>query len=406
MSLVTLLPCLTSRSLGLGFRIPDQGAAATARGDAFAATADDPSAIYYNPAGITQLEGTSILLGAYGISLKDKVSLDGPGPRDKNTFNSINTDPQVVPTFYLTWKARDSPIALGLGVYAPFGFALEYPDDTPIRGIARKGSIEYITINPVIAWKIVNSLSIAAGPTMSYGKAELDQGIIAPGDNFQFRGDGTTYGFNAGIMWDPTPMNHFGVTYRSPSSIDFDGHSTVRTNAFEVPTPIGPVTVPGVRSREAANARFNMPQSVTLGYSFRPTDDWNFEFDVDWTDWHTLKDVVLHQDSGDIVLPFNWQSSFMYEFGITKKFSNNFHASIGYVYSQQSVPNDSFNPGIPDSNRNIFSAGLGQSYDHFNWNLAYQYTYSPPRTISQGTAADGVYRFDSNAITLSIGYNF
>src|ERR1700744_2233418 len=116
LSLFVLLSGLTSQSFGLGFRIPDQGAAATARGDAFVATADDPSAIYYNPAGITQLQGTSILLGAYGISLKERVSLDAPG--DKSHFSSVNTDPQAVPTMYLTWTPKSSPISLGFGVYA------------------------------------------------------------------------------------------------------------------------------------------------------------------------------------------------------------------------------------------------------------------------------------------------
>jgi len=399
-----ILSALSATSYGLGFRIADQGAEATARGDAFAATADDPSAIYYNPAGITQLEGTRVLLGAYSISLKSRVSLDTPA--ENNHFSTVNTDPQTIPTFYATWKGKNSPVALGLGVYAPYGFAVEYPDDTPFRTVARKGSIEYLTLNPVLAWKITDTLSVAAGPTISYGKAELDRGIFAVGDNFQFRGDGMAYGFDAGIMWSPQEMHHFGLTYRSATRIDFDGHATVRTDPLTVPTAYGPFTIPGIRSRNSANAEFNLPQTLTFGYSFRPTKDWNLEADVDWTDWHSLKTVTLHQPSGDTALPFNWQSSFLCEFGVTKKFAHDFRASAGYCYSERSVPNDSFNPGIPDSTRHVFSVGFGQGYEHFNWNLAYQYTYGPARTIAQGTIADGTYRFDSHALTLSLGYNF
>jgi long-chain fatty acid transport protein len=96
----------------------------------------------------------------------------------------------------------------------------------------------------------------------------------------------------------------------------------------------------------------------------------------------------------------------MFEFGITRKLPNRFEASVGYVYSENSVPNSTFSPGIPDSNRHIFSAGIGQKYDHVSWELAYQFTFGPSRTINQGTAADGVYQFDSHAITLSIGYHF
>src|SRR5271169_4226527 len=52
-----------------GFRLADQDAFATARGEAFVATADNPSAIYYNPAGITQLQGGNLRSGIYGIYL-------------------------------------------------------------------------------------------------------------------------------------------------------------------------------------------------------------------------------------------------------------------------------------------------------------------------------------------------
>jgi len=256
LSSLAILSGMSLNSYGLGFRIPDQDPAATARGEAFAATADDPSAIYYNPAGITQLDGTRVLLGGYAITLKDHVSLDTKTPGAQSDFSSTNTGLQVAPQFYATWKGKDSPIALGLGIYAPYGFAIDYPDDTAFRTLAHKGSIEYITINPVIAWKITNTLSVAAGPTISYGKAKLERGVLAPGDQFKFDGDGEAYGFNAGIMWDPHRMHHFGLTYRSASRIDYSGHSYVDTDPFTVATPYGPYTVPGIHTRNDADAVF------------------------------------------------------------------------------------------------------------------------------------------------------
>lgn len=396
--LVVLTP---SAAWSLGTRIPDQNPAATARGDAFAATADDPSAIYYNPAGITQFDGTRALLGGYAISLKARVDLDSG-----DSFSSTNTDFQIAPQAYLTWKPKDQPIALGLGVYAPFGFALEYPDDTAFRTIAKEGRIQYLTINPVFALKVTRTLSIAVGPTINFGEAELEQGVLAKGDRFRFEGDGVAYGFNAGILWQPHAQHSFGLNYRSATAVDFDGHTELQYDGFDVPTPFGPFPVPGVNRREDASAKFDFPQTIVLGYSFRPREDWNFEVNVDWTDWDSLNVVTLKQKSGNVLLPFNWRSSFMYEFGVTKKFANGLRASAGYVYSENSVPNESFNPIVPDSDRHIFSVGLGQRLASFSWDLAYQYTYGPARTIDQGTAADGTYRFDSHAVTLSLGYHF
>jgi long-chain fatty acid transport protein len=398
--LVVLSP---SSGWALGTRIADQNPEATARGNAFTATADNPSAIYYNPAGITQLDGTRVLLGVYSISLRAKVDLDSG---ENSSFSSTNTGLQFAPQSFLTWKPKDYPIALGLGVYAPFGFALDYPDDTPFRTLAHKGKIEYLTVNPVFAMQVTRSLSIGLGATVNYGKAELEQGVLAKGDQFRFEGDGVDYGFNAGILWTPHRMHHFGLNYRSQTTIDFDGESHLQYDGFNVPTPYGPFPVPGVNRREDASASFVFPQNIVLGYAFTPTEDWNFEVNVDWTDWDSLNTVTLRQKSGDVLLPFNWRSSFFYEFGVTKKFAYGLRASAGYIYSENSVPNESFNPTVPDSNRHIFSVGLGQQLASFNWDVAYQYTHGPARSIYRGTAAVGTYRFDSHAVTLSIGYHF
>ena len=400
---VAALAVFPNSGFSLGFRVADQNAEATARGDAFAATADNASAVYYNPAGITQLEGTHTLLGSYAISLKERVDLDAPG---SESFSSTNTELQFVPNFFATWKPKEHPLAFGLGVYAPFGFSLEYPDDTAFRTLAKEGSIQFIAINPVIAWKICDTLSIAAGPTVNYGQAKLVRGVLALGDRFDFEGAGVSYGFTAGLLWHPHRMHHFGLTYRSTSALNFSGHSRVKTNPFTVPTPFGPFTVPGIDSEEDANAEIQFPQVVTFGYSFRPTENWNFEFNLDWTDWDSLNTVTLRQPSGDIALPFNWQSSFFYEFGVTRKLPANFWISGGYIFSENSVPEESFNPIIPDSDRHVFSGGFGQRFAHFNWSVAYQYTTGPRRTIDNGTLADGEYRAEAHAAIISLGYNF
>jgi long-chain fatty acid transport protein len=181
---------------------------------------------------------------------------------------------------------------------------------------------------------------------------------------------------------------------------------TLTFNSFSVPTPFGPFPVPGQDSSEPASAGIKFPQHVVLGYSFRPTPKWNFEVNIDWTDWDNLNTVNLRKASGDVALPFNWESSLFYEFGASYMFDNGLVTSVGYIFSENSVPNESFNPVVPDSNRHIFSAGLGGQWDQWGFDLAYQYAHGPERTIRQGTVADGNYRFDSHAISLTFGYKF
>src|SRR5215469_6454624 len=97
-----------------GFGLPDQDAFATGRGEAFVATADNPSAIYYNPAGITQLEGQNARAGFYGIYLNDHYSAPGVSV---DTHDKIQAAPQL----YYTYGFEDVPLALGIGLYSPYG---------------------------------------------------------------------------------------------------------------------------------------------------------------------------------------------------------------------------------------------------------------------------------------------
>ncbi|MDB6156187.1 MAG: Membrane protein involved in aromatic hydrocarbon degradation [Chthoniobacteraceae bacterium] len=398
-AVLAMAPC---SAFALGVSIIDQDAHATARGNAFTATADNPSAIYYNPAGITQIEGLNVREGFYGISLQSKADPDGP-----NNSAKTESEYQAAPQYFLTYKPHDSRIAVGLGIYAPFGFGLKYPDNTAFRTLAKEGRIVFVSINPVVAWQVTKTLSIAAAPAVNEAHIKLSQGVVTRTDNYEFRGEGVGYGINAGLLWAPHPMHSLGLTYRSATSIDFSGHSKLHIPSFSVSTPGGSIKIPGTKVENDANLDYNFPQSVVAGYSFRPTPLWNLEANIEWTDWDSLNTVTLRQSkSADIPLQFNWESSFSYKFGVTRELPRGLNVSAGYLYSENSVPNESFNPLIPDSNRHVFSIGIGQQFKRLSWDLAYQHAHGPERRIENGTLANGTYRFKSNALTFTVGFRF
>ncbi len=154
------LTCLGAFSLSAAgawsgaFRLPDQDAYATARGEAFAATADNPSAIYYNPAGITQLEGHQVRGGVYGIWFQS--TFESAGGAVSRTDAKVNPVPQI---FY-AYSPTNLPVAFGLGAYSPYGLSQEWPEDTGFRTLAIKGSLSYMTANPVVAWRVTPSMSL------------------------------------------------------------------------------------------------------------------------------------------------------------------------------------------------------------------------------------------------------
>ncbi len=453
-SLLFLLPAL---AFGLGTRLPDQDAEATARGNAFTATADNPSAIFYNPAGIMQLgDGFDARDGLYGIAVDEKYD---PLHGQAGAHSSTAHDPfQPLPQLFMTYHPEHQVFSFGFGIYSPFGSKTEWPDDASFRQAGTYGSMEFIAFNPVFAVQITRSLSVGVGISANYIDTQLREGLSPmEGDSFSFKGDGLSVGGNAGILWKPTERQSVGLSYHSPVSGDLTGHTQEGLNGFErgkseagnaelaagklkyeqgieyinsLPIPpalkaqllaqataeynaqVAAAGVPPSGSFPTsfptlpADGTLKFPQFAVLGYSFRPTPEWNLEADIDWTDWDSVNTFSLSRSGGSTVnVPFDWVHSFMYELGATRLIGP-YKISAGYMYSENSVPSPTFNPVIPDSARNVFSVGVGRSFGRCAVDVAYQLGVGVTRTIVNDSVADGRYSFLSNAVSISVGYHF
>lgn len=389
--LVTI-PSVTS--FGLGFRVPNQDAFATARGNAFVATADNPSALYYNPAGISQLSGHNFQLGFHNISVNSEYNGSG-GLHEESEF-----EVQPVPQFYYTYQPKGSLLTYGVGVYVPFGLGLEWPDDSSFRTVAIEGRLNYMTINPTLAMKLTDTLTFAIGPTLNYCKVKLRQGVgLVAGDELRTGGDGFAAGFSAGALWQPSAQWSFGASYRSATTVNLEGRTTV-------------VSAPVISGRVSSEAELDFPQVIAAGVSYRPTPNWNFEVNVDWTDWETL-DTVTFEGTGallgsDAQLPLNWKSSWLYHVGATRYLSDGWYVSAGYFYSENSTSERYFNPVVPDTNLHVGSVGVGRRGKHWSWALSGQLITGPARTVDNSvfTAANGDYKWFNQAVNFSVGYHY
>jgi len=388
LTIVALGCTVPTTGFALGVRLFNHDAFATARGDAFVATADNPSAVYYNPAGITQLEGHNARAGVNLVKVKSEFAGDAGINADASS-DSIPT-----PGFFYTYGNSNCPISLGFGYYMPFGLSLKWPESGPFRTVTTEGSLGYHTFNGVIAWKITKTLSVAAGPTLNYATADLRHGLFVPGDQSRFTGDAWGLGMNAGLLWQPLTRHSFGLSYRSPTTMDVEGESRVKP--YPVPTQEASVELP-------------FPQVITAGYSFRPTPMWNLEVDLDWTDWNRVNTPVLKQATGDQLIPLRWESSFAVEAGVTRYFDNGLHVSAGYVFVQNSVPESSFTPLVPDQDLRVFSLGVGGQNKRITWDATYQFTHGGGRDVSNsiyGPSVAGNYTFIAHAFSISLGYRF
>jgi long-chain fatty acid transport protein len=401
-----------------GFRLADQDAFATARGEAFVATADNASAIYYNPAGIAQLPGSNLRAGVYGIYLDPTFS---PLSRLNNSGSTYHIEDNVaaVPQLFYSYTLEALPLSFGLGVYAPFGGDVTWPQETGFRTVATKGSLTYFRFNPVMALKLAPNLSIGGGIAVDDAKIDLE-GALSPipsprlgPDFFRFRGDGWSVGYNLGVLWQPHEIVSIGATFRSSAAVTFEGDTE-----FQSP-PLRPV-------QRSAQMDLKFPLSAVVGLSYRPTPKWNLEFDADYTDWSSFGKTTIHQSGSDnqqSVVPLDidetlgWQASWMYEFGVTRYFDRGWHVSAGYVYSQTSVPDAYYSPLAADLDRHFFSVGTGHKGKHLDFDVTYQFGYGPAHTFSGSTpstiagviggqSADGTYDFISHAVFVTVGLRF
>ena len=415
---VMMTPWLASAT---GFRLPDQDAFATARGEAFAATADNPSAIFYNPAGITQLEGHQVRGGIYGLSLD--VTYETPGGKESENGEDLFAIPQL---FY-TYTPKDLPVSFGLGVYSPYGLSSSWPDDSGFRTVATEAKLTYFCFNPVVAYKITPDLSVAVGATANRAEVNLQQGLFWPAqafDGFKFKGDAWALGFNAGLLWKACEKVSLGVNFRSATQFDLEGR-TEAFNSVTLPNPAFPGgALPPFAHESEAQAGFRFPLNVVMGISYRPTPKWNLEFNADFTDWNYLNTVTIEQANPWPPAPFppllptaipvalHWDSSWYYEFGVTHYFDSGWSVSGGYIFNQNSVPDETYNPLVFDLDRHFWSAGVGYHWDRMSIDLAYQFGWGPTRTVSGsapsagGQTADGDYSFMNHALFVSVGWRF
>lgn len=393
------LTMTAARARASGFDLPDLDAFAVGRGMAVVATADNPSAIYFNPAGISQLSGLNLRGGIYGIDLDPSYKSPAGGTYDnQNKFHAI-------PQGYLTYNYKDSPLTFGMGVYTPFGLGLQWPDDTGFRTVTGglDSALTYLTFNPVVALKVAPGFSIAGGISGNYAYAHLKQGLLpAPpyNNSFEFKGDGWAVAYNLGALLQPCKELSFGLTFRSSTTVNLKGHTDA--------------AAAGLDFRSDANAEFTFPLEVVSGVSWRPTSNWNFEFDAEYMGWSALQSVNINQASpspivplSSVPVPLDWQSSWYFEWGATRYFKKSWHVSAGFIFNENSVPNTYYTPAVTDMNKYFISAGVGYQGKRFDVDVAYQFGFGATAVGNDTSpAADGSYQFLSNALAVSAGWHF
>lgn len=384
---------LASFSWGGGIEVPQQDARASAQAEAFTAQADDASAINYNPAGLTQLEGTSITNGDT-VFIPKWTFHGSDGAKAENRLCS------VMPHIYAESDFGLSDWRFGIGITNPFGLKEDWGRHGPLTAIVDDAHLYTITITPTVAYQINEDLSIGVGLNVYYGDLELTRNVSlgpppTPPGRFRFRGYSTAVGASPGLMWRVDEHNTIGLVYHSPFTLDYSGNAEVKTSPTK--TVAGP-------TNSFAGVKF--PQQVAVGWAVRPISALKIEGDLVWSDWNVANHVLLDSSNPAFRMntPYDWKSGFQYRLGTQYNLTEHWALRAGYAFGQSAVPSNTFTPLVPDSNYHLFAAGLGYSTDNWSIDAAYQFIFREPRHISDsiyGPLVDGTWKNQFHVIALT-----
>lgn len=357
-------------------RLQGQSAAAAAMGNAFVAQADDPSALHYNPAGMTQLHGFQTLFGTTLIGGTTQFS----SPTGAQTTGDRNGSVAWPPPghVYLVANLKDLGLSAlgnftaGIGMNNPFGSLTRYPNDGPFRTAITFTTLPLLDIKPTIAYKLNDQLSFGVGAdiyTFSglFGEGHLEQKSIWPGglgipagSLMEINGSDTTAGFNVSLLYTPfrnsdgKPLVNIGMVYRSQATFHLTGNFLA--NGASV---------------AGATATFVLPQVFSGGIGIWPVRtserEWKLEFDVDYTGWKSNRNLDVHLTNGALLpFPQNWQSTYTVMIGTEYRWLRlasmpdwDIALRAGYMNQQAQIPDRTFNPGVPSANTHIPSVGIG-----------------------------------------------
>ena len=366
-------------ALGAGFALVEQSVSGL--GNAFAggsAGAEDSTTIFYNPAGMTLLSDQQFILGAHVIipsvkfDNKDSTHVTGQPLSGGNGGDGGVT--KIVPNLYYSKKLSDR-FVMGIGINVPFGLATKYDDTWVGRYHAVESDVLTININPSLAYKVSDQLSIGAGFSAQYIKAKLSQAIdfgtiaflklgastatqlgLSPQSSDGFasvEGDSWGYGFNVGVLYEFTKNTRIGTAYRSrikqslEGDIDYSDVPSVFSSAFQ---------------DQDVKADITFPDSLSVSFFHQFNPQWMVMADFTWTNWKVLKELKIVDNKGAVLskTTYNWQDSYRYSLGLTYMPNNYLALRAGTAYDTSAVPNAQLRtPRIPDEDRIWLALGAG-----------------------------------------------
>lgn len=352
---------------------------ADAMQNAVTAVADEPWAVFYNPAGLTQIRGTEIQVGFSALVPDISYSNGNIATSTKSVKKAY------APSAFLSTDAA-KPLALGFGLYAPAARGLDFTQNAATLNLPHRFSILRVDFVPSAALRLGRFVSVGAGVVGSY--VQTNSNILGLEES------ANGYGFSAqgGVLIKPTKRLALGLNYRGPMNAQMNGTGTLVGSASDDFT-----------------LDLKFPGALSVGLAAQLADQFLLAFDFVW-EMSSYVDEIRRNYSEPAyqavsVAPLDSEDSFALRLGSSYQAWPAGEWRFGYSYTTAAVPAANLVPAVPSYDIHAFSVGYGHEVKKWRFDIGYEFAHMPAR---QGTNVlfPGTYDMMTHSVFTGVAYRF
>lgn len=356
---LALVPFVAREARAAGFMVRENSAENVGMVYAGEASrADEAATVFDNPAGMMHLAAPEVELGAAvvfpSVHFSGSATAAGTIPIT-GTQGGQAGQITGIPNFYAVFNLSNN-LRFGLAVTAPFGNTTNFNSDFVGRYQGIKQVALSADINPNVAWRINDKVSIGAGVSAQWLKIEqsaaVPQFLIAgqplPDTVFLLNSHGWGVGYNAGLLLEPNMTTRLGFTFRSgidhklTGSLDFD-------SANVLGLPSGAATASGV----------NLPAVAAASFTHDWTPQWTGAFELQYDMWGSFKQVSVTSQNAPLIEQEFYRNSWMLSAGAIYHWTDQLALRGGFGWDQSPVTDKFRTVNVPDADRLMVGIGAG-----------------------------------------------
>ncbi len=321
------------------------------------AQAENAAVVNNNPAGLTRLDGTQVVLDAMVAFPFSEFDVDEGATTTTGGDPDDDHDPTLIPTFSLSHRLGEN-LWFGLGAFFPAGIGSDYGSDWAGRYYATESSLVFLSIQPVLAWRATDWLSLGAGPAFMYvsslsESAVNNQGPGVPDGEVELDLDGGSVGVIVSAMLEPWEGTRFGIAYRNEQDPTLEGRAKFKN--------LGPVLEASLEAAGLLGASIdldlNVPQSVQGGFYHQLNERPAIMGDVTWMDWSRFGRVDLTVNSSSITASVDYNDIWIGSFGVDYAVNEAVSAGAGFSYVSSAIDSEDRTLSLPFDEIYVFGVG-------------------------------------------------